>query len=323
MNILLFAAGQDTAGQGHRIKEGFGRLMPDWSVRSLHQSETYIKYPGEPVLANRRELEQLYRAADVVHLRNVMFGWDRFDQGQRKPIVLHHHGTTYRRDPDTVHHYAATVGAVQLVSTVDLEILRPGVTWLPAPYDLRLLRALREGYEAGDVIRIAHAPTNRRIKSTEAVLGAVKELQDRGLPVELDLIEQVPWAECLARKARADIYVDQFILGYGCNAIEAWAMGLPVVANAEDPAVLARMRELYDGPLPFYQATEDTLADRLAELVKSESLRREWSAVGTAHVERFHAEEQVIPLLADIYRSATPTAISRRFVIRQMREKVA
>lgn len=325
MRVFIYAAGPDTAGQGFRIADGFRRLTPDWAVTSIHQTATYMRYPSQRHERNSRSLRRLYDEADVVHLRNTMFGWERFDQGQGKPVVLHHHGTLFRNDHAIMHPYAAAIGAVQLVSTVDLELLAPGLTWLPAPYNLAPLRAIREGYEPGDVVRIAHAPTNRRIKSTEAVIAAVDELKARGLPVELDLIERRSWDECLARKVRADIYVDQLILGYGCNAVEAWAMGMPVVANAADPAVLARMRELFDGPLPFYQATEETLADRLAELASSESLRREWTAIGTAHVERHHDERQVLPMLADIYRNAPPTraGTSRREIRRAMREQVA
>lgn len=319
MNVLIYAAGQDTAGQGFRIKSGFDRLMPGWSVNSWHQTQTYMRYPADSVQGGGRRLRDRYREADVVHLRNRLHGWERFDAGQRKPVILHHHGTVYRTTHASLHPYAASLGAVQLVSTIDLEILQPGVTWLPAPYDLRPLRALREAYRPSDVIRIAHAPTDRLVKSTAAVIAAVAELQARGIPVELDLIERRPWAECLQRKAQADIFVDQLGLGYGCNAVEAWGMGMPVVANAADPAVLARMRELFDGPLPFYQATEDTLADRLAAMVKSPSLRQEYAAIGTAHVERFHDELVVIPKLADIYRSAPPTVDGRAY--RQLRRE--
>ena len=35
------------------------------------------------------------------------------------------------------------------------------------------------------------------------------------------------------RKGRADVFVDQMILGYGCNAIEAWGMGIPVIAGVD------------------------------------------------------------------------------------------
>ena len=151
-------------------------------------------------------------------------------------------------------------------------------------------------------ILIAHAPTNREIKSTDTFLEAVKRLQDEGFPVDLDLIEHRPWAECLERKARADIYFDQVILGYGCNALEAWGMGIPVIAGAADETLDEMERRL--GHLPFYHATEDTIYDALRELVESPELRAEYGRIGHEYVKRWHDEAVVVEQLKALYRRA-------------------
>ena len=129
------------------------------------------------------------------------------------------------------------------------------------------------------MVRIAHAPTNRAIKSTDALIAVVEAFRAEGLPVELDLIEQVTLGECLARKAAADIYFDQVILGYGCNAIEAWGMGIPVIAGA-DPWTLERMRREFDGRLPFLVATEETIADVLRRWWSAPTCGPRWGPVG-------------------------------------------
>lgn len=153
------------------------------------------------------------------------------------------------------------------------------------------------------MVKVAHAPTNRKIKSTEAFLAAVQRLQSEGHDLELDLIEKVSWAECLRRKADADIYFDQTILGYGNNAIEAWGMGIPVIAGAADRTI-QEMRSRFGGRLPFLQASEQTIYDQLKALVLSPDLRTEYGERGYNHVRRFHDQAVVVEQLKDIYTRA-------------------
>lgn len=151
-------------------------------------------------------------------------------------------------------------------------------------------------------MRIAHAPTNREVKSTAAFLEAADRLRAEGHDIEVDLIEGRTWDECLERKARADLYFDQVILGYGNNAIECWGMGIPVIAGAA-PATLDEMRRRF-GDLPFYVATEATIYDALKALVESADLRAEYAAKGLAHVRQWHDEAKVVAQLQDIYQRA-------------------
>jgi len=153
-----------------------------------------------------------------------------------------------------------------------------------------------------DRIVIAHAPTNRSVKSTAQFLEAINQLKADGYPVELELIERASWAQCLARKSRADIFFDQTLLGYGCNALEAWGMGIPVVAGASDETLDEMERRF--GHLPFYHATEETIYDALKELVESPELREQYGQIGHDYVRRFHSEEVVVAQLKDLYLRA-------------------
>ena len=150
-------------------------------------------------------------------------------------------------------------------------------------------------------MRIAHAPTDRGIKSTAAFLEATEQLKAEGHPIEVDLIEGVPWSECLARKAKADVYFDQVKLGYGNNAIEAWGMGIPVIAGAA-PATQAEMVRRF-GDLPFYNATEATLYDALRAMLNP-SIRELYAHRGLMHVRKYHDERVVVEQLKDVYRRA-------------------
>lgn len=317
MKVFSLMTGADTGGWGGRMTAGFRRHAPDWELRSMAASATYLEYPFD--LPYRQALlEPLYDAADVIHLHNTLHGHEFYDAGQGKPIVLMYHGSAFRAAPERYLAEARAVGAVQLCSTLDLE--RPGVAWLGAPYELdgpicavsnrpvpysfAELRMRR--FAPTDKIRIAHAPTDRTVKGTGRVLAALRSLAERGLPIELVFIEGQPWATCLARKAMADIFVDQLVLGYGNNAIEAWAMGIPVVAGVADPRVRARMLRRW-ARLPFTEASEETLEDVLEQLVRSAAMRAEYAAIGTEHVRRWHDAAVVVPRLQQLYRSAKPT----------------
>lgn len=305
MKVFLLTMGQDTAGNSIRIREGFSRLSPRDTVRVMTSTQTYLGYPRD-LPFSRRKAEQLWRDADVVHLHNTMAGWTMFGRRDRKPkpMVLHHHGTAFRDDHARISRVARQLRVVEVASTVDLLKYEPGLRWLPSPFNLQMLRAIREAeYVPSERIRIIHAPTNREIKSTDAVIAAVERLSTK-YPIDFDLIEKVGWRECLARKARGDIFVDQVRLGYGCNTIEAWAMGLPVVAGTDDPWTRDKMIEMW-GELPFVPATEASMVDVIEMLIVDHAARQAAIDRGVGHVERYHAEEQVVRLLRDdIYARA-------------------
>lgn len=308
MKVLVFAAGADTGGQGFRIHDAFTRLT-DWHVDSLALSTKYMKYPEQfsgPAYNRVKKVKELYDAADVVHLRLTLAAWDKFDKGQGKPVVLHHHGTIFRIGHRALAERARRIGAVQVASTLDLTMLEPDVRWLPSPYDLGFLAGIREhAYVPSERIRIAHAPTNRTVKGTRPFEAIVRRL-GREFPLDVDIIENRPWAECLERKARADIYYDQVGLGYGNNAVEAWGMGIPVVAGVADPAVKQRMQDVW-GALPFVDASTETLEAKLRALIESRAMREDYSARGLSFVRHFHDDAYVVSILRDIYGSAPAT----------------
>lgn len=301
---------QDTGGQGYRIKKAFDRLEPSWEVRSLATKRVYIDWPRDmDPDAGMETMLKTYAEADVVHHRNNLAAYKLLDRDQGKPAVVHHQGTAYRNRPFYLDSACRAVGALQCVSTIDLELIH-GHPWLPSPFDVSELQSVaaraREDRRTDGRLVVAHAPTNRAIKSTSEVISAVRKLQSRGLPVELDLIEGKSWAECLERKARADVYVDQLQLGYGNNAVECWLMGVPVVAGASDPAVLQKMRDVI-GYLPFWEATEDTLVDRLRELVAEPELRAKAAETGAGYAHEFHDGRRTVAMLKQLWSSAPPT----------------
>lgn len=303
MRVLILASGMDTGGQGHRIRDAFATHEPDWQVDSLALMASPFGYPDQYAaiggIKRRLLAPELYRLADVVHLRNSLYAM--IGRGD-KPVVLHHHGSAFRLNHARLDREAAKVGAVQVASTLDLTLLERDITWCPVPYDLDALPQL----VPHDGIVVSHFPTNPRIKSS-ALVKAAAEALPVGFLTNLDSkarqARQWRWDDVLAEKARSDIYVDQLILGYGNNAVEAWGMGLPVVAGVRDPAVREVMLDRF-GSLPFAEATEATLADVLRRMVESAAMRAEYAARGREHAERWHSGAETVSVLRDAYARA-------------------
>lgn len=318
MNVLILATGVDTGGQGYRIREAFARNRPDWTVNSVAHHGHQFGYPEHlrfSVRVQEASIRPLYDAADVFHARRDLVGWNRLDRRQGKPTVLHHHGTKFRLEHGRLTREAQAIGAQQIASTLDLTLLAPDVTWVPSPYDLRELEALRQQhYAPHDGVRVGYFPTSPKFKSSELVAHVVGKM---GVPFQHNLrgpggknLLTVPWREVLEQKATVDVYVDQvpngsYPGGYGNNAIEAWGMGLPVVAGVAEPA-RSLMLERF-GTLPFVEADRTNLSDVLRRLIDSAAMREEYAQRGREHVERWHDGRATVEILEGVYARAGRT----------------
>ena len=136
---------------------------------------------------------------------------------------------------------------------------------------------------------IVHAPSDRRIKGTGHVEAAIQRLQAEGVPLEFVLVEGLPRAEARKIYERADLLVEQLLLGWYSNlAIELMALGKPVVTYIREEDlhfVPAAMRD----QLPVISATPDSLYSVLRTWLTER--RDELPEVGRAsrsYVERWH-----------------------------------
>lgn len=303
--IEALAAGKtDPAGVVWRFQtaaEKYGGLR----IRSAHRAQAYMDFPVDILWDRRTErtVRDLAEQADLIHLNNSEVAYRRFRL--RKPALLHHHGSLFRSDPKRMLDISRQMRFVQAVSTIDLQRPAPDILhWLPSAYDVDDLAAFGEAHkrEPDGHIRIVHCPTNREFKGTALLIDAVKALQAERIKVDLRIIENVKWTDSLHAKARADIVFDQLAYGYGCNSIEAWCMGKPVVSGA-DEWTLGRMAQEWPA-VPFEEATERTLVDVLRAMVTSVDLREDAAERGLAHVRKYHDERPALARLAELYAKA-------------------
>jgi hypothetical protein len=146
---------------------------------------------------------------------------------------------------------------------------------------------------------VAHAPTRREVKGTAHVIAAVDALRAEGVPVRLDLIEGVQRTEVLDRLRAADVVVDQLRLGwYGGLAVEAMALGRPVLVNIREDAPEDNP---FGAALPVVRTDAERLRDDLRALAGDRERVARLGREGRAFVEATHDPRRVAAsVLADL-----------------------
>lgn len=257
-----------------------------------------LEFPADIVAPPGERMRTLWKWADVIHIHDFARPLPGRVIMAAKPVVVTYHGTAYRNKYAVHDQTCESRGWLQTVSTIDLTLLS-GARWMP---DTRIDLA-RFASERNEDFTVIHAPTNRAVKSTKPVARALRSLDG----VRLDLIEGRPYEECLERKARGHVLVDQFKLGYGCNAIEAWAMGLVVIANARRP-ILTAMRKKW-GYIPFVRSTLKALPETVLRLRDDRTFYQESLERGWQHWHDYHRPEVVAQRAVEFYEEAIETAI--------------
>ena len=210
-----------------------------------------------------------------------------------KKSVVHWLGSDIRGKSRKELAWGGRAGA-QIVGSYDAARWVPEADVIPPGIDLRGIDPAPPADR--DRPLVVHAPSSRRRKGTEQILAALGEL-----PVDVELIEGLDHREAFERYRAADIVVDQLNAGwYGVFAIEAMALGKPVVTFLHDEAV-RRTQEVFGIEVPVVSATADTLRDRLRPLVADPAERRRIGAASRAYVERVHDADAVADRLLDVY----------------------
>ena len=211
----------------------------------------------------------------------------------RKKSVMHYLGSDIRGKTPEQLAYGRRADA-QVVGSYDAIRWVPEAEVIPPGVDLAAIEPAPPS-ESGRPL-IVHAPSSRRRKGTEHVVAAVE-----GLDADLELVEGLHHDEAFERYRAADVVVDQLNAGwYGLFAIEAMALGKPVVTFLHDEAVGARSRRI-GTRVPIVSATAETLREALRPLVADGARRRELGAASRAYVERVHDLERVTDRLLALY----------------------
>ena len=156
---------------------------------------------------------------------------------------------------------------------------------------------------SNDLVKIFHAPNHRGAKGTEFIIDAVNRLSDEGLNVQLVLLEGLQNDKLLELlRTEADILVDQLLFGYGLNAIEGMAIGLPVITNLENEEYTRAFRRYsYLNECPAVSGSPETIQDVLRILIKNPKLREELGRANRCYAVKYHSEKTAQFIYENIY----------------------
>lgn len=295
MNILILADG-DWSGAGYALFDAVNKHT-EHKARQVAHHRSYLGYPCDVFNPSTAELCELIEWCDVLNIHDSN-DWLIPDNAPWRPEVATYHGSQYRaRWP----YYNTMDDARRRISTaLNLDLAMLGPVWLPRPIeDLKHLRNVGNN----GTFKVAHASTNREIKDTEAVIGALDALDG----VELVLIEGVSNEECIRIKSECDLLVGEFKLGYGTDALENWAMDIPVVAHAF-PGILNHMKHEL-GELPFVDTPLESLRDTVIHLRDSKSAYNSARRKGRAYWKKYHEPSVVAKQFVEICEEAANAAI--------------
>ena len=269
------------------------KLHPEADI-DLHRSGGLVRQQA----TQWRAFAELARKTDIFHF---YFGLTLLPKSVQFPLlralgkrsVMHFLGSDIRgRSPAELawaHHAGArVVGSYDAIRWVpDAHVIPPGI-------DVRAIESAPPTYRERPVV--LHAPSSRSRKGTEHVVAACKELD-----VELEIVEGLDHREAFERYRNADVIVDQLSAGwYGVFAIEAMALGKPVVTFLHDEAV-RKTEKAFGVDVPIVNATADTLAGALRPLVESAEERRRVGRASRAYAEEVHDLERMTDRLLALY----------------------
>jgi glycosyltransferase involved in cell wall biosynthesis len=269
------------------------KLHPEADV-DLHRSGGLLRQQ----LTQWRAFAQLAPQTDVFHF---YFGLTLLPKSVQFPLlralgkrsVMHFLGSDIRGRAPAELAWARRAGA-RVVGSYDAIRWVPDAQVIPPGIDVHAIEPAPPS--DGERPVVLHAPSSRARKGTEFVVAACEELG-----VELEIVEGLDHREAFERYRRADVIVDQLNAGwYGVFAIEALALGKPVVTFLHEEAV-RRTEEAFGVEVPIVSATKETLVEALRPLVASPEERRRVGRASRAYAEEVHDLERMTDRLLALY----------------------
>lgn len=289
----------------YRLHTGLNATSPHYSAfasgaHPFHPPTQY-RWPED-----RARIAQLLATADVVHCHTDYSLLDALGGPRTARVVIHHHGTRYRKTPLDWAAQDRRRAALRLCSNLDLLGREPagGPEWLPNPVPVgAYLQLAAATPRAEGPLRVAHSPSKPAKKGTDALLEAQTLLRARGIPIEVELLTGMSHGEVLRRKAACHVSFDSFWLGIQCSGLEGAAMGHPVIAG--DPNVADRYKARL-GAVPYTYANDaPTLADVLGRMATDPAWRAAEAARVGEYVLQYHDEAQVAARYLELLHGAT------------------
>jgi hypothetical protein len=182
------------------------------------------------------------------------------------------------------------------------------------PYTIASWDSLKAGPEKipKDQFRIVHAPTNRAAKGSDVIIRALNNLKNRyGNKIDVCIVENIPNAETLKIFQKADLVIDQILIGwYGAVAVECMKLGTPVMAYIREEDlrwIPAKMAE--DCRNAIIMTSPSSIFEDLCQIVENPRILLEKRETGIEYVHKWHDPVYVAGITRDVYENPfTPPA---------------
>lgn len=185
-----------------------------------------------------------------------------------------------------------------------LHVLPEEAEFLPyACVDLEKYKPLSKPVKRDSHFNILHAPTNRGLKGSKYIIEAVERLRHTYDDIELLLVEGIPHDHTLELYKKADLVVDQLLIGwYGGLAVEAMALGKPVVCYIREEDLKFIPTEMRKD-LPIVNANPKNIYEVLMKLVEERDGLPLLGKQSRAYVEKWHDPMRVASRTKEVYES--------------------
>lgn len=143
---------------------------------------------------------------------------------------------------------------------------------------------------------VVHAPSAPIAKGSSFVLNAINRLNMK-YDFDFILLQEMPRKKALKIIQKADIFLDQFIIGhYGMATLEAMAYGKPVLCYIK-PSLINE----FPPDNPIVNANPSNLVEILEPLLRDGKLRHDIGKRSRMYVEKYHDATEISHQLVDIY----------------------
>ncbi|TSI07321.1 glycosyltransferase [Lysinibacillus sp. BW-2-10] len=145
---------------------------------------------------------------------------------------------------------------------------------------------------------IVHAPTSTDFKGTKTVNAVIEKLKLK-YDIDYKLVQNLSHSEAKEIYRDADIIIDQLhSVGHGMLALEAMAMGKPVISSISD-----FMLDFYPKEIPIFRANPENLESKVETLIKDNEMRKVLGKKGREYVEKYHDHREIADVLLKLYNS--------------------
>ena len=310
LRILHIDNYSDVANQiaaGQRALGHEAHVIQTWHDPDDHEVNFENYYDGNFLVNSYRKFKtfRLAKDYDVVHVHGGIYPYrvDNILIGlMGRPFVVHYHGSETRLGGGMwLKDYLPWA---KVVATPDLLRWHPDAEFIPNPYSSPMQE---QDWEDAEDLRILHAPTKRRIKGTDKVLGSVEMLRARSVRLDFRLLENVTNRQLLEEMSRSHIIVDWIsderetgISGiFGMTSLEAMNLGRMAVAYLSPETIKA-----YPEGLPVVSPSAPSavaLADLLEGYLSDHDAVRSAGKTGRSYVRRHLNPEEIAKRHIELY----------------------